>query len=142
MKKQYQGVVLYLALMLGFMWLFNQFSETQQADSAYSYTQFVEAVEEGEVRSAKISQNREVPTGKIAFTLVNGEQKTTNLPDVTKAEEYLLENHVDVTFGDVEKENLLVTIGLPFLLSLVVVFVLFTLMNRQAGGGGKMGTAH
>ncbi len=138
MKKQYQGVVVYLALMLGFMWLFNQFSETQQADSAYSYTQFVEAVEEGDVRSAQIAQNREVPTGKVVFTLENGEQKTTNLPDVTKAEEYLLQNDVDVTFGDVEKENLLVTIGLPFLLSLVVVFVLFTLMNRQAGGGGKM----
>ena len=30
----------------------------------------------------------------------------------------------------------LLPIGLPFLLSLVVVFVLFTLMNRQAGGGG------
>ena len=136
MKKQYQGILVYLALMLAFMWFFGQLSEKQQADTAYSYTQFVEAVEAGEVRSAQISQNKEVPTGKVVFTLENGEQKNTNLPDVNKAESHMLEHEVEVTFGDVEEENLLVTIGLPFLLSLVVVFVLFTLLNRQAGGGG------
>ena len=136
MKKQYQGILVYLALMLAFMWFFGQLSEKQQADTAYSYTQFVEAVEAGDVRSAQISQNKEVPTGKVVFTLENGEQKNTNLPDVNKAESYMLEHEVEVTFGDVEEENLLVTIGLPFLLSLVVVFVLFTLLNRQAGGGG------
>ena len=136
MKKQYQGILVYFALMLGFMWIFGQFSEKQQASTAYSYTQFVEAVEAGNVTKAQISQNKEVPTGKVAFTLENGEQKTTNLPDVNKAEETMRAYGIDVTFGDVEEENLLVTIGLPFLLSLVVVFVLFTLMNRQAGGGG------
>lgn len=138
MKKQYQGILVYFALMLGFMWIFGQFSEKQQASTAYSFTQFVEAVEAGNVTKAQISQNKEVPTGKVAFTLENGEQKTTNLPDVNKAEETMRAYGIDVTFGDVEEENLLVTIGLPFLLSLVVVFVLFTLMNRQAGGGGKM----
>lgn len=138
MKKQYQGIIVYLVLMLGFMWLFGVLSERQQADTAYSYTQFVEAVEAGDVRSAEISQNKEVPTGSVVFTLKNGEQKNTNLSDVNKAEENLLEHGVEVTFDDVEEENLLVTIGLPFLLALVVVFVLFTLMNRQNGGGGKM----
>lgn len=136
MKKQFQGMLVYLLIMLGFLWIFGQFANKQQADSAYSYSRFVDAVEEGEVTSAQISLNKEVPTGKVVFTLKNGEQKITNLSDVNKAEEQLLENGVEVTFGEMEKENLLVTIGLPFLLSLVVVFVLFTLMNRQAGGGG------
>ena len=136
MKKQFQGILVYLALMFAFMWFFGEMSDKQQADTAYSYTQFVEAVEAGDVLSAKISQNKEVPTGKVVFTLENGEQKNTNLSDVNKAEEYLIAHDVDIQFGDVEEENLLITIGLPFLLSLVVVFVLFTLMNRQAGGGG------
>ena len=136
MKKQFQGILVYLALMFAFMWFFGEMSDKQQADTAYSYTQFVEAVESGEVIRAQISQNKEIPTGKVVFTLENGEQKNTNLSDVNKAEEYLLAHDVDIQFGDVEEENLLVTIGLPFLLSLVVVFVLFTLMNRQAGGGG------
>ena len=136
MKKQFQGILMYLALMFAFMWFFGEMSDKQQADTAYSYTQFVEAVEAGDVLSAKISQNKEVPTGKVVFTLENGEQKNTNLSDVNKAEEYLIAHDVDIQFGDVEEENLLITIGLPFLLSLVVVFVLFTLMNRQAGGGG------
>ncbi|MBQ8857234.1 MAG: ATP-dependent zinc metalloprotease FtsH [Lachnospiraceae bacterium] len=122
--------------MLGFMWLFSQFSGNQQSDTVYSYTKFVEAVEAGDVLSAQISQNKEVPTGTVVFTLENGEQKKTNLSDVNKAEEYMSQYGVEVSYGDVEEENLLVTIGLPFLLSLVVVFVLFTLMNRQAGGGG------
>ena len=135
MKKQYQGMLIYVAVLVAMMWIFGQFSDKQQAQSAYSYTQFVEAVEGGEVRTAKISQNREVPTGKVVFTLVNGEQKNTNLPDVTKAEELMVAVGVDVTFGDVEKENYLMTIGLPVLLSLMVVIVMFAMMNRQAGGG-------
>ena len=131
-------MLIYVAVLVAMMWIFGQFSDKQQAQSAYSYTQFVEAVEGGEVRTAKISQNREVPTGKVVFTLVNGEQKNTNLPDVTKAEELMVAVGVDVTFGDVEKENYLMTIGLPVLLSLMVVIVMFAMMNRQAGGGGKM----
>ena len=137
MKKQYQGILVYLAVMLGMMWLFGQFSDKQQADSAYSYTQFVEAVEAGDVVSAKVSQNKEIPTGKVVFTLENGEQKNTNLSDVNKAEEIMLVHDVEVTFGDVEEENYLMTIGLPMLLSLMVVIVMFVIMNRQAGGGGK-----
>ena len=136
MKKQFQGILVYFALMLGFMWLFGQFSGNSQANTVYSYTQYVEAVREGEVVSAQISQNKEVPTGTVAFTLENGEQKKTNLSDVVSAAEFMRENGVEVSYGDVEEENLLVTMGLPFLLSLVVVFVLFSLMNRQAGGGG------
>lgn len=140
MKKQFQGILVYFALMLGFMWLFAQFSDSSKADLVYSYTRFVEAVEEGDVVSAQISLNKEVPTGTVVFTLENGEQKKTNLSDVNKAEEHMRTNGVEVSFGEMEEENLLVTMGLPFLLSLVVVFVLFTLMNRQAGagGGGKM----
>ena len=140
MKKQFQGILVYFALMLGFMWLFAQFSGSNQQDTVYSYTRFVEAVEEGDVVSAQIALNKEVPTGTVVFTLENGEQKKTNLSDVNKAEEHMRTNGVEVSFGEMEEENLLVTIGLPFLLSLVVVFVLFTLMNRQAGagGGGKM----
>ena len=86
MKKQYQGILVYFALMLGFMWIFGQFSEKQQASTAYSYTQFVEAVEAGNVTKAQISQNKEVPTGKVAFTYENRKQKNTNLPDVNNAE--------------------------------------------------------
>ena len=57
MKKQFQGILVYFALMLGFMWLFGQFSGNSQANTVYSYTQYVEAVKEGEVVSAQISQN-------------------------------------------------------------------------------------
>lgn len=136
MKKQYQGILVYMIFLIGFMWLFGQFSEKQKADTAYSYTQFVEAVEAGEVKSAKISQNKEVPTGSVVFTLENGEQKNTNLSDVNTAEAHLLKYDVDVSFGDVEEENYLVTIGLPVILSIVVVMAMFMFMNRQAGGGG------
>ncbi len=140
MKKQFRGILVYFALMMGFMWLFYQFADTRKPDSVYSYSQFVEAVEAGEVQRAQISQNKEVPTGTVAFTLENGEEKTTVLSDVNRAEEIMISQGVDVSYGDVEEENLLLTIGLPFALSMVVVFVLFMMMNRQAagGGGGKM----
>ncbi len=140
MKKQFRGILVYVALMLGFMWLFYQFADSQKADSAYSYSKFVESVEAGEVQSAKISQNKEVPTGNVVFTLENGEQKTTVLSDVNKAEEILSSHQVEFAYEDVEEENLLITVALPSLISVAAVVVLFMLMNRQAagGGGGKM----
>lgn len=140
MKKQLQGMLIYLALLLGVMWIFGQFAGSRREDSTYSYTEFIDAVEEGKVASAEISQNREVPTGTAVFTLKSGEVKRTNLSDVNKAEEQLSRYGVDVSYDEMEKENVFLTAGLPVLLSLGMFFLFFFIMNRQAGagGGGKM----
>ena len=69
MKKQFQGIVVYFVVILAFMWLFEQFSGSQAGNTVYSYTQFVEAVEAGEVLSAKVSQNKEIPTGLLQYKL-------------------------------------------------------------------------
>lgn len=137
MKKQLHGILIYLVLLLGFLWLFGQFSDQQKEDQMYSYTQFVEAVEAGGVKEAEISLNKEVPTGEVVYNLEDGTQKITNLSDVNKAEELMRSHGVDVTIGEMEEENLLLTMGVPFVLSLVVVLVLFMMMNRQNGGGGN-----
>ena len=132
-------MLVYLALMLGMMWLFGQFAESKREDSLYSYTKFLTAVEDREVVSAEIAQNREVPTGTVTFTLNDGTVRQTNVSDVGKAEEHMNRYGVDVSYGKMEKENLFLTMGVPFMLSLAVVFLLVTLMNRQAGaGGGRM----
>lgn len=137
LKKQLQGMLVYFAVLLGFIWLFSQFSNAQQDDRMYSYTQFVQAVEAGEVKEAEISLNKEVPTGEVTYHLNDGSEKLTNLSDVNKAEELMRSHDVDVTFGEMEKENLLLTMGVPFVLSLAVVLVIFMMMNRQSSGGGN-----
>lgn len=137
MKKQVQGILVYFVLLLGFIWLFGQFSEQKQDERTYSYTQFVEAVETGMVKTAEISLNKEVPTGTVVYSLSDGTEKITNLSDVNKAEELMRTNFVDVTIGEMEEENLLLTMGVPFILSLAVVLVIFFMMNRQNGGGGN-----
>ncbi len=140
MKKQIQGVIIYALIMLCFIWGFGQFSGSGKDQEIYSYTQFQEAAAAGEIVSAEISLSDKVPTGTIRFTLENETTGTTNVSDVDKAGELLSANGVEVYYGTVQGESLLVTIGLPFLLSLLVVIVFFNLMNRQAGagGGGKM----
>ena len=137
MKKQFRGVTLYLILLLSFFWLFSRFSDSRQANTVYSYTQFVEAVEDGEVVSAKISQNKEVPTGSVTFILTDGKEKRTTLSDVGQAAELMLAQGVEVSYGKVPKESTWVTL-LPTVSTFMLMFFMFTMMNRQSGGGGKM----
>ncbi|MGN0335263.1 MAG: ATP-dependent zinc metalloprotease FtsH [Lachnospiraceae bacterium] len=129
-------MILYILIMLGLIWGFGELAENRQNDTMYSYTQFEQAVIAGEVVTAEIDINNAVPTGTVSFTLKNGDEKLTRVPDVNKAGELLNKHGTEVYYGEVKKESALVTIGLPVILSLLVVVVFFTMMNQQAGGGG------
>ena len=65
MKNQSRGMGLYLVfaalLVLGFVYLSNR---TADQDS-YTWQQLQEDLEEENVAAAKISQNRQIPTGRV-----------------------------------------------------------------------------
>ena len=73
----------------------------------------------------------------MTVTLANGQTVRQNVSDVKDAEQLLKDNSIDYSMEDVPQENTLLTVVMPFMLSIVVVVVIVTMMNRGAAGGGS-----
>ena len=86
---------------------------------------------------AVISPNPQTPSGYVTVTLANGQTVRQNVSDVKDAEQLLKDNSIDYSMEDVPQENTLLTVVMPFMLSIVVVVVIVTMMNRGAAGGGS-----
>jgi len=102
----------------------------------YTYAQFTEAVEDGEVASIVITQNEEVPTGVLTVTLEDDSRVQVNVSDVSAVESYLQEvDFTDYTLEDVPGENIWISV-LPSIILIIVVIIFLFMMSGQASGGG------
>ena len=104
MNRQSGRIGLYLVLVA--MLIFGYFYLNDQVMTAGSYTMesLEEAVEEGNVVSARIYQNREVPTGSVSIELANGEREVVNVTYVTETEAFLEENGIYPVVEDVPED--------------------------------------
>ncbi len=95
-------------------------------------------LEDGKVSMVEIVQNEEVPTGSLKVTTTDNEQMSVNVTDVNKASELISGYDVTVRVDDVTRRSTLFSTFLPILVTGLMMFLLFTLMNRQQGGGSMM----
>ena len=102
-----------------------------------TYQEYSEELEGGKITRVDIYQNSQVPTGSLTLTLTDGSKQTLNVSDVTAAQTELNASDVTTYLHDVEQTSIFMTSILPTLIMAVVVIFLFTMMNRQAGGGNN-----
>ena len=126
--------ILFLVTLFAVFWFTNQ---AQNRDREFTYREYQEALENGDIQRAVINQDRSIPTGQIVFTLDDGETKTLNVSNVNEVQEQLEEEKIDFIVTSVPEESWITTILLPMGISIVAVLVVFLLMNRQAGGGAN-----
>ena len=107
----------------------------RQADKVTNQD-FIKILEDGQAADVSIHQNPQTPTGEVVLTLLDGQVKRLYVSDVKDAQKLLEAHDMAYTTMDVPQENYLVTIILPFMLSIVVVVIIIMVMNRSAGGGG------
>ena len=113
-----------------------RFPYARQAE-AVTAQEFTQVLESGSVTDAVISPNPQTPSGYVTVTLANGQSVRQNVSDVKDAEQLLKDNNIDYSMEEVPQENTLLTVVMPFMLSIVVVVVIVTMMNRGAAGGGS-----
>lgn len=101
-----------------------------------SRQEFEEVLESGKVSEITIRPNAQTPTGVVIVTLENGDVIRQNVSDVKKAEDLMVLKNLDYFMDEVPQENYLVTILVPFMLSVAVIIVIMMVMNRNAAGGG------
>ena len=106
-----------------------------QADKLTSQ-EFVQILDSGQIAEVSIRPNAQTPTGEAVVTLTSGDVIRQNFTDVQQAQKLFDDRGIDYVIEEVPQENYLVTILLPFMLSIVVVVVILMVMNRGAAGGG------
>jgi len=127
---------MFIILMLFLLMLALRFPYARQAE-AVTAQEFTQVLESGSVTDAVISPNPQTPSGYVTVTLANGQSVRQNVSDVKDAEQLLKDNNIDYSMEEVPQENTLLTVVMPYLLSIVVVVVIVTMMNRGAAGGGS-----
>ena len=127
---------MFIILILFLLMLALRFPYARQAE-AVTAQEFTQVLESGSVTDAVISPNPQTPSGYVTVTLANGQSVRQNVSDVKDAEQLLKDNNIDYSMEEVPQENTLLTVVMPFMLSIVVVVVIVTMMNRGAAGGGS-----
>ncbi|MCD7744518.1 MAG: ATP-dependent zinc metalloprotease FtsH [Lachnospiraceae bacterium] len=108
-----------------------------EAAQTWNYSDLEEALAADEVVRISITPNEETPTGSLKVVLESGDIKYVNVLNV-ETTEAALEAYEDVTLEitEVEKESVLLS-WLPTILILAAMVAMFTMMNRQGGGGNS-----
>ncbi|MCM0706481.1 ATP-dependent zinc metalloprotease FtsH [Faecalicatena sp. BF-R-105] len=103
-------------------------------NTGVTYSQFQKYVAQNKVSGVEVRQNSQGVTGELTVHLKDGEYRTLDVSDVTKAEDLLDQKNISYKVT-VEKESVFMTTVLPMLLICVIFMVFFTMGSRQATGG-------
>ncbi len=139
MKKGYRGFILYAVFVLAVVGIWYFLSETAITSDTYTYHEYQQDMEEGNVDSVIIEQNVETPTGTLAVKLKNDtERHEVAVSDVNAEQEYLKEmEFTNYLVKNIPRASWLST-WLPYLIIFGAMFILFIIMNNvnQSAGGG------
>ena len=130
--------MLYFVLIMGVILLWFMFGTGTGATSDYNVSLFERDLKDSKVVAVDVSPSRDVPTGSVLVTMSDSTQKTFYVFDtqgiIDLMDEYHFTNYVT---RKVPAESWLTSL-LPLLLVFAAMFILFTIMNNQAGGGGNV----
>lgn len=135
MKRNYRGAVLYVVLILAVIFLWFFFGSGSGGASDYNISIFEQDLAASKVAAVEVAPSRDIPTGSVTATMSDSTQKSFYVFDtqgvIDLMEEYHFTNYV---MRKVPSESWLTSL-LPLLLVFAAMFILFTIMNNQSGGG-------
>ena len=117
--------------------LFIYLSGNMPTRGAYTWQEFQTAVEQEQIETVEIEQNREIPTGSVNALLKDGTEVSFYVSNVADVEKLLQYYDLQYTLDDVPGESIFSNVVLPVLLSMVVVMIMIMFMNRSMNGGGS-----
>ena len=139
-KSGMRGIGVYIIIVFAVICIWYWLSAGATSNS-YTQSQFEKDLDKNQVKSVKVVQNREIPTGSLEVKFKDGTSKVLYVSDVNSIEKTMTKaGYTDYTVADVPAESWIMTL-LPYLLVFGAMFILFAVMNNNAaaqGGGGKM----
>jgi len=133
------GLLITLALLVLFVWLPSQ---NEKQATSINRAELAQALQDKEIDAIKISQNAEVPTGKLTILMKDDSTRVMYVSDVNEAQQWLEEfDFTNYYCSNVPQKTWLDEI-LPMLVVFGAFFILFMMMNNHAAasqsGGNKM----
>ena len=130
--------ILILIVVLVWYWMGNH-----RATSSYTVSDLKKALEQEQVKTITVIQNREVPTGSLEITM-DDEAHTTKVlytSDVNEMQELVNSYHFDKLYvEEITQESWIMKL-LPYLLIFGAFFILFIIMSNNSAaqsGGSRM----
>ena len=137
-NKPNKGMTGYLLLLLILLGALSAVSLFKDRAPGYTMQTMEEVLSSGHVAGAEITPDQTPPTGSVRLQLTNGGFMTVQVSDIAKAEEMLKEHKIYPVIKKAQGEGILTTVILPLGVSMLVVMVVITIMNRGGGGAGRM----
>ncbi len=134
-NKGMAGYLLLLMILLGLLLVSGVFRERTQN---YTIQNMEDVLASGHVEGAEITPDQTPPTGSVRLQLSNNAVMTVQVSDIGKAEELLKKYEIYPVIKKAQGETILTTVILPLGISMLVVMVVITIMNRGGGGAGRM----
>ena len=134
MKNLLKGSIIYVIIAIIVVLGINYIRGNLVENTGVTYSQFQKYVAQNKVSGVEVRQNSQGVTGELTVHLKDGEYRTLDVSDVTKAEDLLEQKNISYKVT-VEKESVFMTTVLPMLLICVIFMVFFTMGSRQATGG-------
>lgn len=139
-KNGFRGFGIYIMLILVVIVIWYVLSGNTTT-STYTKADFEAALERGSVKSVKVIQNSEIPTGSLRIELSNGSEVSLYTSDVNDMQKLMEDNGFEkYMLADVPTESWIMTL-LPYLLIFGAIFILFIILNNNAAAnnsGGRM----
>ena len=127
--------MLYIVLILAVIFLWFFFGSNSGSTSDYNISIFEQDLAASKIAAVDVAPSRDIPTGAVTATMSDSTQKSFYVFDTQSVidlmEEYHFTNYV---MRKVPSESWLTSL-LPLLLVFAAMFILFTIMNNQTGGG-------
>ena len=130
-------MAMYLIIMAVITAFFLIIPSLMQSSRAVSASFYEKHLKDGDISRAEISQNAEVPTGKVSFTLKDDTEYVVNVTNVNDAIQELEDHDISYTVADVSRSGEWSTILIPFLLGVLLVVILAGFLARSAGGANN-----
>ena len=134
MKNVLKGSIFYVIIAIIVVLGINYIRGNLVENTGVTYSQFQKYVAQNKVSGVEVRPNSQGVTGELTLHLKDGEYRTLDVSDVTKAEDLLDQKNISYKVT-VEKESVFMTTVLPMLLICVIFMVFFTMGSRQATGG-------
>ena len=137
-NRQNRGIASYVVLLLIILGILFLVGPYMAKGGGYTIYNMETALSSGRVAAAKITPDQVPPTGVVELTLSNGETMSIQVTNVSEAEKMLNEYNIYPVINKAQGESILTSVILPLGLSILVVMIVISIMNRGGGGAGRM----
>ena len=134
MSDMAKNLMVWLVIAVVLMTMFNSFSPADRTDRSTSYTQFINDVNQGQIREVQVDRG-----GVVRAVRKDGQRIETTIPGGydEKLLDDLIKNNVDSTGVKPEETSLLGQIFISWFPMLLLIGVWIFFMRQMQGGGGK-----